>query len=218
MPGATAFAYVVGIALIVGGIAILTEGSRRLGAAILAVVYSIFTIFWLPRLLTAPRILGYHPDVYFGVFAGVCLYLICVAAALLVRGAPLAPNRWVFGISALAFGLAHLTNVATNAPLVPAWLPPTRDFWVVLTGIAFVLSGIGMLTRFAGIAAARLLALMLFVFSVLALAPLIVKYPHGQIAWGANAYNLTAVAAVWLFAQYLANDRRSSEGSAATKP
>jgi hypothetical protein len=45
--------------------------------------------------------------------------------------------------------------------------------------------------------------LMLLVFSALVLAPMIAAAPHAQGAWAANAYNLTAVAAAWILAEYL---------------
>jgi hypothetical protein len=72
-----------------------------------------------------------------------------------------------------------------------------------LTGIAFVLAGIAILSRIQDVLAAKLLALMLLIFSALVLAPMIVAAPHAQGAWAANAYNLTAVGAAWILAEYL---------------
>jgi uncharacterized membrane protein YphA (DoxX/SURF4 family) len=222
VPGREIFAYVVAFLLIAGGAAVLRRQSARFGSIALAIVYTIFAIFWLPRFYTAPRVLGLHAGILIGVLGGVCQQLIIVAAAMLIYAwaAPVGstwPRRaafWariVFGFSSIDFGVTHLTGIASAAPLVPRWIPPGQDFWVVLTGVAFVLAGIGILTGILGVLAARLLALMLLVFSVLALAPGIFAYPHNQIAWGANAYNLVAVASVWIYASWIAQQPQPAE-------
>ncbi len=219
IPSHTVFAYAVAVGLVVGGVAILGKHSARWGAAMLGAIYAVFAIFWLPRLYTAPLILGHSFPVYIGVLAGVGTQVITAAAAAIVYAAssPLDTSqtqrstrtfRWIFGLCAIAFGLAHLTNVADNARLVPAYMPFGQGFWVALTGIAFVLAGLAILSGVLDDLAARLLALMLLVFSVLALAPLIVQYPHAEGSWGTNAYNLAAVGAVWILAEWLSARRR----------
>ena len=77
--------------------------------------------------------------------------------------------------------------------MVPKWMPWGGGFWTILTGIAFVLAGIAMLSGILDVLAARLLALMLLVFSVLVLAPGPLASPHNHVVWGSNAYNLAAV-------------------------
>jgi uncharacterized membrane protein len=220
VPGQRILAYIIGAAFVAGGAAVLSPRTARIGSIVLAIVYAIFTIFWLPRLYTAPHFLGFHAGVIVSVLGGVCQQLILVAAAWLIyeytlqpaplrRGASLIV-RWVFGLSSIDFGLAHLTGISTTAALVPKWLPFGQDFWVVLTGIAFVLAGVAIVTEIWDVAAARLLASMLLVFSAFALAPGIIAYPHNQIPWGSNAYNIAAVAAVWIFASCIAVGRRQT--------
>ena len=51
--------------------------------------------------------------------------------------------------------------------------------------------------------AARLLALMLLVFEVLVEVPPIFIRLHSQATWGAAAYNLAAIGACWIFAEFL---------------
>jgi len=199
IPGQTILAYIAAACLIVGGVALLWRRTQRVGAVVLAIVYGAFTVFWLPRLFTAPTILGYHPHVYFGVLAGLGTQLIVVAA--LVGTVPV--NRWIFGLSSIVFGLAHVTNIQDNATLVPKWLPLGGNFWVVLTGVAFILAGVAMITRVKDVLASQLLALMFLVFSVLALAPLPIGSPHDHTAWGGNAYNLAAIGATWMFSRQL---------------
>ncbi len=216
IPGRRITAYVAGVCLVVAGAAILSQRTARAGAIVLGILYGIFTIFWLPRLYIAPHFLGQHPAVYIGVLDGVGQQIILAAAAAIVYAVYTPQNsrlqmrtgavtRWVFGLSSLDFGLAHLTGIPAVAPLVPKWLPPGQVFWVVLTGSAFALAGIAILVRVLDVLAARLLALMLLVFSALVLAPQIPAFPHNKDAWDANAFNIAAVAAVWIFAEWLSS-------------
>ena len=214
IPGERIVADAVAAALVVGGLLLLTRGAVRAGAAVLAVIYAIFAIFWLPRLVTAPQVLGQHVGVYAGVLGGVCQQLILVAAAALVYAGSLGDTlrsrqiskvaRWVFGLSSIDFGLAHLYGIANTAQLVPAWMPFGGNFWTIVSGICFILAGAGILSGLLDALAARLLGTMLLVFSAIVLPPLIFGYPHAQNAWGNNAYNLAAVGAAWILAGYLA--------------
>ena len=114
-------AYITGIWMIAGGAAILWRRSARAGAAALASIYFVFTVFWLPRLYTAPRILGHGVRVYIGVLAGVGSQLIAVPAGALVYAASasnrslwprtLLAARWIFGLGSIVFGLSHLEYV-----------------------------------------------------------------------------------------------------------
>lgn len=208
IPGAQAFAYIIAAVLVIGGAAILVPRYEALGAVLLGMVYLIFTIFWLPRLYTAPMVLGHSLAVYAGVLGGICQQLIIVGAALIVysRGL-LRTARWIFGLSSIDFGIVHLTGIAANTGYVPHWLPFGQQFWVAFTGIAFVLAGVAIVSGILDVLAARLLALMLLVFSFLALLPILLANLHQQIPWGANAYNLMAAASVWILASSLAAAR-----------
>ena len=219
IPGVAALAWIAGLLLIAGGLAILWQKTARAGAVILAAPYLLFTLFWLPRFSTAPRVLGYRPSVYLGVFGGPCGQLIVVAAAMLVytNAAPpsAAPRlhtaaliaRWMFGISALVFGINHLTGVREIASEVPAWIPPGGAFWAVFTGIAFIAAGLALLSGILDTLAARVLALMLFLFSAFYLVPAIFAHPHSHATWGGNAYNLAAAGSALLLAGSLALER-----------
>lgn len=215
------FADAVGIVLVIGGAAIMLRRSTQVGAVLLEVTYFLFAIFWAPRLYWATAILGWRGTI--GAIGGIGQQAIVIAVAAIiyagaaVPGAPWAPRttritRWVFGVSTIFFGLAHLTSVESAAPLVPKWIPPSADFWVIVTGLAFVAAGIGILSGMLDVLAARLLTLMLLIFSALALLPLIFAYPHHETAWGGNAYNLVAVGAAWVLADWLSSRRRRELG------
>lgn len=76
--------------------------------------------------------------------------------------------------------------------------------WAIVTGGCFVLAGIAILSGILDALGAWLLALMLLVFSALALLPMILAFPRDQSSWGVNVYNLAAVGAALILAQRLA--------------
>ena len=216
IPGRGIFAYITAIWMIVGGVAILWRRSARAGGAALAIIYFVFTVFWLPRLYWAPHILGFRIPVFLGVLAGVGSQLIVVAAGALVY-ASLATHRsswprtilfarWIFGLCSIDFGLQHLTDLRDNIIYVPKWMPLGAEFWVIVTGICFVLAGLAILSGIQDVLAAWLLGLMFLSFNVVALPQFIFADPKDHAAWGGYAYNLAAVAAAWIFADSIFAD------------
>jgi len=214
--GREILAYIAAIWLVAGGAAILWRRTARVGAWALAAIYLIFAAFALPRFYTAPHALGFSAPLLIGLLAGVAQQLILIAAAGIVRashptghsaGVSRAPFliRWTFALSSILFGLAHVTGLRQVAAMVPKWMPFGGDFWAILTGIAFMLAGIAMISGILDVLAARLLSLMLLVFSVLVLAAGPFAHPGNHVAWGGNAYNLAAVGAVWMFAEFIAS-------------
>lgn len=218
IPGARIFAYIAAAWLVTAGAALLWRMSRRLAASSLALLYGIFVLFPLPRFYWGPHVHGHRAYVYFGVLSDVCQEIILFVAAVVVwkslsgrdtlsqLGARLV--RWTFGLCSVDFGLAHLTAVSAIVPMIPKWMPFGAAFWAVFTGVAFVLAGVAIVLGVLDVLAAELLGAMLLVFSALALAPLLFSSPHDHGAWGANAYNLTAVGAAWIMAEWLAAHKR----------
>jgi uncharacterized membrane protein len=215
IPGRMLLAYLAGLSLISAGVGLQFRRTAHAAALTLALVYLAFALFWLPRFYTAPHALGFRLPVIIGLVGGIAMQLILVAAAVILYAAfsphgskPLHPairiSRWVCGLASASFGLVHLTNVPGTARMIPKWLPLSAEFWTVFTGIAFVLAGLAILSRIQDVLAARLLALMLLLFDLLVLAPLPFHSPHNHVAWGSNAYNMAAVGAFWIFAEYFA--------------
>jgi uncharacterized membrane protein YphA (DoxX/SURF4 family) len=222
IPGREILAYIAALWLTVGGAAILWRRTARVGAAALAIVYFVFAVFWLPRFYTAPHALGFRIPLLIGLLVGVAQQLILVGAAGMIYALFGAPDtvrlskallliRWTFGLSSVDFGLAHLTGLREVAGMVPEWMPFGGNFWAILTGIAFVLAGIAILSGIQDVLATRLLALMLFLFSMLILAPAPIAHPRNHVTWGSNAYNLAAIGATWIFAESLATFRHQRE-------
>ncbi len=230
IPGQHVFAYAVALWLITCGLAILWPRTARAGAVGCGIIYLIFAMFWVPRFYTAPQVLGYRIATYIGVSSGVAQQLILIAAAVIVYAAAATSGfawqaraaviaRWTLGVCSVNFGLAHLTGVQVTSSFVPKWMPLGGNFWAIVTAICFVLAGLAIMARILDVPAARLLTLMLFVFSAVVLAPPVFASPRDHVAWGANAYNLAAVGAVWTFASSIAKNyaaQQRDRGSAAS--
>lgn len=221
LTGRGGFAEVVAIALILGGALVIAgamlrmQRGTRIGAVLLGIVYFIFAMFWAPRIYWTIVVPGVGWRGTIGAIGGIGQQAIVIVAATLIfagaAGTSFAQSRratqvarWVFGISVIFFGLAHLTAVGATAIMVPNWIPPNADFWAVFTGIAFIAAGLGISLGILDLLAARLLTLMFLVFAVVVLPRYIFQFPHSEIPWGSNAYNLGAVGAAWVFADWLA--------------
>lgn len=210
VPGREFLAILTAVWLVAGGCALLSRRTAAFGGAALAVAYTIFGIFWLPRLYWVTLFFGLSPAHIIGVLAGAGQQVVLASASVLIWASfskdstrTAAAKRfawWAFGISCVLFGLSHYFGESSVAALVPKWFFPGGAFWAILTGTAFVLAGIAIVTGILDLPAARLLGVMLLVFSVFVCFPWIVHDPRGHEAWGGNAYNLTAVAAAWILA------------------
>jgi len=215
IPGQTTFAYITAVSMMLAGAGILWRRTVRVGALLAALIYLVFGLFWLPRFYTAPHALGFRLTLFIGLLAGMFTQLMVVAGALVLY-ASVAPSssswpqksrpvaRWVIGLASVLFGVVHLTGVQNVARMTPKWMPLGGSFWVVLTGIAFLLAGIAILTGTLNVLAAHLLAIMLLTFEV-ALLPMVLANPGNHIAWGSNAYSVAAAGAVWIFASSIRN-------------
>jgi uncharacterized membrane protein len=210
IPGRAMFAYITGTWMILAGSAIFWRRTVRMGALGMAIIYLIFGMFSLPRFYTMPHRFGFHVTLILGVF-GEMLQQFIVVAGCVVLYASFAPPastwtakaplvaRLTFGLSGVLFGLGHFTNRKGLVHMIPQWMPFGAPFWILISGIGFMLAGLAILSGILNVLAARLFALMLLVFEV-ALVPIIFGYPHVHQAWGASAYNLAVAGAVLIFA------------------
>ncbi len=233
LPGQQILAYVAGFWLVAAGLAILWRGSAKIGAAASAIAYSIFTALWLARYYAGVHALGWRIDVLFGVTFGVAQQLMLVSPAAIIYLSAASPNsplqeraaiaaRWMLGLPPVIFGLFHLIGLRIFATIVPHWLS-FGYFWAALTGIAFILAGSAICSGIMDVLAARLLALMLLLFDGLVEIPPIFARLHDQPTWGAAVYNVAAIGACLIFAEFLASraDRGrigSAENVAISRP
>jgi uncharacterized membrane protein len=108
------------------------------------------------------------------------------------------------GVPLFVFGLLHLMGIRVFASIVPQWMG-FGYFWAGLTGIVFILAGVAICSGIKDVLAARLLALMLLLFEVLVEIPPIFIRLHDQRTCGAAVYNLSAIGACLMFAEFLAS-------------
>jgi uncharacterized membrane protein len=225
IPGQKIFAYITAVWMILAGAAILWRQTRRGGALAAALIYLVFGLFWLPRFYTAPHVLGFRLTLIVGLLAGVFTQLMVVAGALVLVTDSFsywsyksrAVARWVIGLAAVLFGVVHLTGVQGVAGMVPKWMPLGGSFWVILSGIAFLLAGLAILFGILNRLAAHLLALMIVLFEII-LIPMAFANPGNHIAWGSNAYSLAAAGAVWIFASSINRPHSQREQDAGSYP
>lgn len=214
-PAQHVLAYVAGVWLIAAGLAILWRPSARIGATASAIAYLAFAAFWLVRYYTGVHALGWRINVLLGVTFGLAQQLMLVAPAAIVYASTSSPDsalqkksaiaaRWMLGLPPVIFGLFHLIGLRVFASIVPHWMS-FGYFWAALTGIAFLLAGCAICAGKMDILALRLLALMLLLFEFLVEIPPIFTHLHNQATWGAAVYNITAIGACWIFAEFLAS-------------
>jgi len=213
LPGQHILAYVAGVWLVAAGLAILWPRSERIGAAASAIAYLIFAALWLFRCYAGIHALGWQINVFLGVAFGLAQQLMLVAPAAIVYVSTASPDsllqkrvaiaaRWMLGLPPVLFGIFHLIGLRVFASIVPHWMS-FGYFWAGLTGIAFILAGCAICSGIKDVLAARLLALMLFLFEGFVEIPPIFIRQHDQPTWGAAVYNLAAIGACWIFAEFL---------------
>ncbi len=222
IPGQQVLAYIAGVWLVAAGLAIFWRRTARIGAAGSALIYLIFALLWLPRFYVVPHTLGFHIGILIFILGGLAQQVLLAAPGVMVYAETASPDsvwrekrftsaRWMLGIPPIVFGLGHLINVPVIVRFVPHWVP-FGNYWTVLTGIAFVLAGIAIVSGIRDVLAARLLMLMLFLFELMVEIPPVIAKPHNQVAWGGALYNLVAIGACWIFAESVAS-RRQANGS-----
>lgn len=207
-------AVLAGVCLVAAGIATLWRPTARIGAAGSAMIYLIFALSWVFRLYAIGQTTSLRIGIIVFCAGGAAMQVLLAAPAPIIYCATGTPNsawreravsatRWMLGLPPITFGLGHLINHAAYGRFVPHWVPFSL-FWVVPTGIAFLLAGCAMISGIRDVLAARLLALMLLLFEFMVEIPPVFSHPHSQGAWGGAIYNLTAIGACWIFAECVA--------------
>lgn len=214
IPNHGALAYATAACLLSAGVAIQWRRSAPAGLLVLAILYFIFALLWLPRVIGFPQL--------FGTWAGFLEEFALVAAAVVVYSSLLPRDsagshrtarigRLSFGVCVLSFGLSHFFAIPQTAGMVPKWIPPDQQFWAVATGIAHLLAGVAILSGVLDVLGSRLLTVMLITFGVLVWAPALFAQPREHMAWAGNAINLALIGAAWVVADSLASRRRQTQ-------
>ncbi|HKV07307.1 MAG TPA: hypothetical protein VJ725_04150 [Thermoanaerobaculia bacterium] len=221
IPGHPFWARLIGVVLLVAGVAIGTGRKVRAAAAVLGgLIFLAFLFLHLPLAATNPGagFMWTNPAKALAMLGGV----IILAGALPEDGSGLA---WLFGklrplgpVLLAGFmilgGIQHFVYADFVAKLVPSWIPGTR-FWVYFTGVALIAGGVGILLPKTQRLAATLSGIMILLWVVLLHIPraLADLYNAGETSGVFEALALSGVAFILADRGWVA--RRASTPDAA---
>lgn len=212
-PGRAFLAYAAAAFMLVAAAAALWRRTAAWGAAALALYYALVVVI----VMNGRLVIAHYAE--YGAYSGAAEQLAIAAGGLILyaAGARIDPARaarltrlgqLAFGLCALLFGGAHFFYMNLTAPLVPAWLPPSREFWAYATGIGHIAAGLAILTGVQARLAAILLTAMYACFTLLVHAPMLLADPASQMIWAENALNLALIGTAWAVADSLAPPAR----------
>jgi len=208
-------AYCTAIIELGGGLALLWRRTARAGALTLTVVYSVFTLLWVPSILKG--LSGYDPTGNFFeefslVAAGAVLF-----AYFSPAGSPISRRESFFarllGLSAISFGIVHIVDMPGLAIWVPKWIPPSQLFWCYATTIGFFLAAAAIFSGLVAPLASRLLTAEIVGFEILVWIPKLVAAPHDHFIWAGNGICIAIAGAVWAVSDSIC--RRAAERATA---
>ena len=203
LPAYGMLAYVSGLLLIAGGVAILSRKGEHLGALLLAVFFGLWVVaLHLPNAIQGWKHIGAWlapAESGFAMLGGLALF---AGGAGKLRGSLVTAVRLLAGVCCLVFGLAHFNYIDMTAGMVPAWLPPNQKFWAWATGVGHFAAGVALVSGIQARLAAALEAAMMACFVVLVHIPLVIAAPASHINWVMLAVATTYTGAAWLVRKY----------------
>ena len=208
--------YLTAILELAGGIAlffpqIAFPRVARAGAATLTIVYSVFTLIWVPKAFV--NLGNFDPignvfEEFSLVAGGLVLWAILSPA-----GSSIARRQsffvLLFGICPISFGIVHIIDMPGLLGAIPGWLPPTRMFWAYATTLGFFGAAVAILTGIMAPLASRLLIVAIVIFELLFWIPRLLARPSNHFNWGGNAITIAIAGAAWVVSDSI---------SAAAKP
>ena len=193
-------AYLTAAIELAGGIALLLPRTARAGALILTIVYSVFTLIWVPKAFVN---LGDFDPIgnVFEEFSLVAAGLV-LCAILSPTGSSIARRRsffvLLFGLCPISFGIVHIKDMPGLLGAIPGWLPPARMFWAYATTLGFFGAAVAILTGILAPLAARLLTAEIVIFELLFWIPNLSAGPSNHFNWAGNAISIAIAGASWV--------------------
>jgi len=200
VPFREALAYLTALIELSAGLALLWRRTARAGALTLTLVYSVFTLAWVPKYVEDLR----NFDPLGNVFEE---FSLVVAGAVLVAsfspaGSALAQRESnfarLYGLSAISFGVGHIYYMPGLLNWIPKWLPPSQMFWAYATTIGFFLAAVAILSGILAPLASRLVTAEIVCFELLVWIPKLVAGPHDHVNWAGNAISIALSGAPWV--------------------
>ena len=109
-------------------------------------------------------------------------------------------GRILFSIPFIMFGFFHFMGAKAMAGMVPAWIPGSGVFWIVLTGAALVAGGVSIASNRLVKLAAPLMALMVTIFILTIHVPGLAEEATRQMAMISALKDLSLVGAMLFIA------------------
>jgi uncharacterized membrane protein YphA (DoxX/SURF4 family) len=193
-------AYLTAAVELAGGVAVLLPRFARFGALTLTIVYSVFTLIWVPKAFVN---LGNYDPIgnVFEEFSLVAAGLV-LCAIFSPAGSPVARRRSLFvlffGICPISFGVVHIVDMPGLLGWIPGWLPPTKMFWAYATTMGFFGAAVAILTGIMAPLAARLLTAEIVIFELLVWIPNLSGGRNNHFNWAGNAICIALAGAAWV--------------------
>lgn len=208
-------AYLTALIELAAGVALLWWRTARVGALTLTIVYSVFTLLWVPKMLEPFK--DFDPaGNFFEEFS-----LVVGGLVLLARFSP--EGSWVarkeglfarmMALSVISFGVVHIFDMPGLASAVPSWIPPSQVFWEYATTVGFFLAAIAILTGILAPLATRLLTVEIVSFELFFWIPKLMVGHPAHFVWGGNAISVAIAGAVWVVADTVSSARRAKARS-----
>ena len=181
------------------GLALIWRRTARAGALTLTVVYSVFALLWVPKMLEGMS--SYDPTGnFFEEFS-----LVAAGAVLFARfspaSSPISRRESLFarlpGLSAISFGIVHIYDMPGLLTWIPNWIPPSQMFWAYTTTIGFFLAAAAILSGIMAPLASRLLTAEIVGFELFVWIPKLLAGPHDHFNWSGNAISVAIGGAIW---------------------
>jgi len=188
--------------LIAAGIGIQFPPTAHLAAAVLGIVYLLFSLACIPGIFAAPAVYAQYGSFFeqFSLLSG-SIALFAATEANAARAAAFGRLACLgLGVCAISFTLGQIFYLRFTADLVPKWIPPNQKFWAILTTIAFGLAALAILSNRQARLATRLMTLMLALFGVLVWIPRLIAHPEAHGNWSEFGLTFLITGAAWMVA------------------
>lgn len=198
-------AFLTAVCELGAGAALLWRRTARVAAGILALLFAVFVLLWVPPILRAPEVYDSWGNLFEEssmMIAGLVLWASLAPPGSVWARRRIAISR-LYGICVVSFGVDHLTYLAGVATWVPKWIPPGQMFWAITTAVCFLLAAAAILSGILSGLAARLLTAMIVGFEFLIWIPRLLAAPHDHFPWAGNAVSVAMAGAAWVVADSL---------------
>jgi len=193
-------AYLTATIELAAGLALLWHRAARCAALFLALLFSVFTLIWIPTYIKDLHNfdpLGNVFEEFSLVVGGAVLFAsLSPRDSIFARREPHIAR--LYALSAISFGIGHIYYFPGILTWIPGWIPPSKMFWEYATTIGFFLAALAILTGIAAPLASRLITAEIVGFGILVWIPKLVTGPHEHINWAGNAISVAFAAAPWV--------------------